>query len=71
VTVLQAIVLSHVRYALPMYFKYLTSYTVEKINAIFRKAYKWHLAKKLVEIEDIAEVVHENVSANQRFIIIV
>jgi hypothetical protein len=44
--VLQAIVLSRVRYALPMYFKYLTSDMVEKINAIFRKAYKWHLAKK-------------------------
>jgi hypothetical protein len=56
-SVLQAIVLSRVRYALPMYFKYLTSDMVDKINAIFRKAYKWHLAKKVYEIEDIAEVM--------------
>jgi hypothetical protein len=55
--VLQAIVLSHVRYALPMYFKYLTSDMVENINAIFHKPYKRHLAKKVYEIEDIAEVM--------------
>jgi hypothetical protein len=33
--ILQAIVLNHLRYALPMYFKYLASDRAERINAIF------------------------------------
>ena len=35
-SVLQAIVLSRLRYALPMYYNYLSSDMVDKINAIFR-----------------------------------
>jgi hypothetical protein len=30
---------------------------LKKNNDIFRKAYKWHLTKKVYEIEDIAEVI--------------
>jgi hypothetical protein len=59
-SVLQAIVLSRVRYALPMYYNYLTADMGNKINAIFHKAHKWHLTKKVYEIQDIAETMQMN-----------
>jgi hypothetical protein len=45
-SVLQAIVPSPIRYALPMYDNYLTPDNVNKINAIFHEAHKWHLTKR-------------------------
>jgi hypothetical protein len=57
VGVLQAIVLNRLCYALPMCSKYLTSDMVDKIDAIFRKACKWHLVIKDYEMEDIAEMI--------------
>ena len=56
-SVLQAIVLSRIRYALPMYYNYLTADMLNKINAIFHKAHKWHLTRKVYEIQDIAETM--------------
>jgi hypothetical protein len=52
--VLQANVLSRIRYALSMYYNYLTAELVNKRNAIFHKAYKWHLTKTVYKIQDIA-----------------
>ena len=53
--VLQAVVLSRIRYALPMYYRFLTVDLINRINAIFRRAKKWNLTNTVYTIEKIAE----------------
>ena len=53
--ILQAIVLSRIRYALPMYFRFLTADMINNINAIFHKAKRWNLTNNVYTIEDIAD----------------
>ena len=65
--VLHAIVLSRLLYALPMFYHYLTSDTIERINAIFRKAHRWQLAKKIYDIEDFAEQMQIKLFQQSKF----
>jgi hypothetical protein len=53
--ILQAIVLSRIRYALPVFFRFLTVDMLNRINAIFRKAKKWCLTNTVYTIDNIAE----------------
>ena len=58
--ILQAIILSRIRYALPMYYRFLTTDMINRINAIFRKAKKWNLTNTVYTIIDIAEEMQIN-----------
>jgi hypothetical protein len=55
--VLQAIVLCRTRYALPMYYNYLTADMVNQINAIFHEAHDWYLTKEVYKPQYIAETM--------------
>ena len=58
--ILQAIVLSRIRYALPMYFRFLTVEMINRINAVFRKAHRWNLTSKVYSLEKIADEMQRN-----------
>ena len=58
--ILQAIILSRIRYALPMYYRFLTTDMINRINAIFQKAKKWNLTNTVYTIIDIAEEMQIN-----------
>ena len=58
--ILHALVLSRIRYALPMFYKYLSTDMISKLNAVFRKARKWQLTSKLYDLHEIAETVQQN-----------
>ena len=57
---MHALVLSRIRYALPMFYKYLSTDMISKLNAVFRKARKWQLTSKLYDLHEIAETVQQN-----------
>jgi len=58
--ILQAIVVSRLRYALPMFYRFLTADMINRINAVFRKAKKWSLTNYLYSIENIADEMQIN-----------
>ncbi len=58
--ILHAIVLSRIRYALPMYFQFLTVDMINRINAVFRKAHRWNLTPNVYSLEEIADEMQRN-----------
>ncbi len=43
-----------------MFYKYLSTDMISKLNAVFRKARKWQLTSKLYDFHEIAETVQQN-----------
>jgi len=53
-TVFQAIVVSHVLYALPAWFGQLTQLDIGRINGLFRKSHRWQLSGRVYTVEQLA-----------------
>ena len=65
--VYQSLIVSRITYCLPVFYGYLTSLHINRINSMFRKALRWGLTHQIYTIESLSVIAERKLFSRIKY----